>query len=101
MASADANPYLVLAALLAGIHHGIVSKADPGPMVAMGARVKPEVKLPVRWAAALDAFEAGTVLPGYLGEEFARVFPTCRRTESARFHAEVTDRDYAWYLRGV
>jgi Glutamine synthetase len=30
IAGADANPYLVLAAILAGIHHGIATSADPG-----------------------------------------------------------------------
>ncbi len=31
MAGADANPYLALAALLAGVHHGIRHAIDPGP----------------------------------------------------------------------
>src|SRR5690606_29097645 len=30
VSGADANPYLVLAAILAGIHHGIVNEIDPG-----------------------------------------------------------------------
>ena len=30
VAGADANPYLTLAALLAGIHHGIINGIDPG-----------------------------------------------------------------------
>ena len=29
-AGADANPYLVMAAVLAGMHHGIAEKLDPG-----------------------------------------------------------------------
>ena len=29
-AGADANPYLVMAAILAGMHHGITEKLDPG-----------------------------------------------------------------------
>src|SRR3546814_14689342 len=31
---ADANPYLAVAAVLAGIHHGIANKSDPGAAVA-------------------------------------------------------------------
>jgi len=30
VAAADANPYLVLASVLAGVHHGIVNKVDSG-----------------------------------------------------------------------
>ena len=33
---ADGNPYLVMAAMLAGIHHGITKRCEPGPMVAPG-----------------------------------------------------------------
>jgi glutamine synthetase len=55
----------------------------------------------VHWPQALDAFEAGTILPRYLGEEFARIFALCRREESNRFQTEVSNRDYEWYLRAV
>ena len=61
---ADGNPYLVMAAILAGIHHGIANSCDPGPMVSAAATVIEEkIMLPLRWDAALDAFEAGKVLP--------------------------------------
>ncbi len=32
----DGNPYLVIAAILAGVHHGIANKVEPGPMVGPG-----------------------------------------------------------------
>ncbi len=99
---ADGNPYLVMAALLAGIHHGISERVEPEPPVQAGQVLEEErVTLPVRWDAALDAFEAGTVLPRYLGADYHRIFAACRREESERFHAEISDRDYAWYLRAV
>jgi len=31
VAGADANPYLAIAAVLAGIHKGVVEELDPGP----------------------------------------------------------------------
>jgi glutamine synthetase len=98
---ADGNPYLVLAAILAGIHHGISNKIDPGPMVAQGSVIDEKVELPVRWDAALDAFDAGKILPKYLGERYHRLYGTCRREECDRFHSEISDRDYEWYLRAV
>ena len=101
VAGADANPYLVVAAILAGMHHGIVNKTDPGPMVSAGQEVKHEATLPIRWEYALDAFDAGQILPTYLGQEYHQVFGKCRREECDNFRAEISDRDYAWYLRAV
>jgi glutamine synthetase len=98
---ADGNPYLVMAAILAGIHHGISNRIEPGPMVAQGEVIDEKVELPLRWEAALDAFDQGTVLPQYLGKRYHKLFATCRREECDRFHAEITDRDYEWYLRAI
>jgi glutamine synthetase len=98
---ADGNPYLVIAAILAGIHHGITDRVEPGPMVAQESVIDEKVELPVRWSAALDAFDAGGILPKYLGEKFHRLYGICRREEEERFHSEISDRDYEWYLRAV
>ena len=101
VAGADSNPYLVLAAMLAGMHHGIANKVDPGVMIKTGEKFESETTLPVRWEPALDAYDAGKILPQYFGQEFHRVFGSCRREESDRYHSEVSDRDYEWYLRAV
>jgi len=98
---ADGNPYLVIAAILAGIHHGITNKVEPGPMVAQESIIDEKIALPLRWSAALDAFDAGKILPKYLGEKYHRLYGTCRREEEERFHSEVSERDYEWYLRAV
>ncbi|MGE0029623.1 MAG: glutamine synthetase family protein [Steroidobacteraceae bacterium] len=98
---ADGNPYLVIAAILAGIHHGITNRVEPDPMVAQESIIDEKVELPVRWSAALDAYDAGKILPKYLGEKYHRLYGTCRREEEERFHAEISDRDYDWYLRAV
>ncbi|MDP9199263.1 MAG: glutamine synthetase family protein [Pseudomonadota bacterium] len=98
---ADGNPYLVLAAILAGIHHGITHKLDPGPMVQPGTVIDEKIALPLRWEAALDAYDRGKILPKYLGERYHKLFGTCRREECDRFHSEISDRDYEWYMRAV
>jgi glutamine synthetase len=98
---ADGNPYLVLAAILAGIHYGITHKLDPGPMVQPGTVIDEKVALPLRWEAALDAYDRGKILPKYLGERYHKLFGTCRREECDRFHSEISDRDYEWYLRAI
>ena len=101
VAGADANPYLVTAAVMAGLHHGISQRCDPGQMVHEREVLEDIVTLPVHWPQALDAFNAGTILPQYLGEDFSRIFAICRREESNRFETEVSNRDYEWYLRAV
>ena len=98
---ADGNPYLVMAAIMAGIHHGITNRCDPGPMASPGEVLEEKITLPLRWEAALDAFEAGRVLPRYLGERYHRLFATCRREECDRIHAQISERDYEWYLRVI
>jgi glutamine synthetase len=97
----DGNPYLVMAAILAGIHHGVSNRCDPGPMVSPGEVIEEKITLPTRWEAALDAFDAGKILPQYLGKRYHDLYATCRREECDRFHAEITDRDYEWYLRAI
>ena len=101
VAGADANPYLVVAAVLAGIHHGISKQTDPGTMIKPREEVEHNITLPVRWPLALDAFEAGKILPDYLGKEYHEIFAKARREESDRFHTEISNRDYEWYLRAV
>ncbi len=102
VAGADANPYLVTAAVLAGLHHGLQTAVNPGPPVASDADLScAEVTLPPRWENALDAFRAGDILPGYLGETYCRTFAAQRQGECDHFHAQVSNIDYEWYLRAL
>ena len=64
---ADGKSYLVLAAILAGVHYGITNKVEPGPMVAQESIIDGR-SMPIRWSAALDAFDAGKILPVPRGE---------------------------------
>jgi glutamine synthetase len=104
VAGADANPYLVLAALLACAHHGITHRIDPGPAVVgdgYAAAAKEKVRLPTDWYAAVNLFEASDVLRDYLGARFVEMFVSVKRTEQARFAEVVTALDYDWYLRNA
>jgi glutamine synthetase len=101
VAGADSNPFLVVASVLAGIHHGITQKCEPGKMVREGAVLEHVVTLPIRWPLALDAFDAGTILPGYLGEEYHQLFSMCRREEEDQFNSQIPPKDFEWYMRAV
>ena len=80
-AGADANPYLVLAAVLAGIHHGITRKLDPGPPVTGNGYEQQANRLPTDWNAAIACFRRSAVLREYFGNEFVDCFPTSGSTQ--------------------
>ena len=101
VAGADANPYLVLAAVLAGVHHGLSRKLAPGPATQGNAYEQVEPSLPSRWDAAIDALATAAVLPEYLGAEFCRLYRVCREAERERFDDVITPTEYAWYLRSL
>jgi glutamine synthetase len=102
VAGADANPYLVAAAVLAGMHHGIANKCEPGEAVPVGADLsESEVTLPRRWDTALECFRQGSVLKEYLGETYCKTFAALRQGECDDFHYRVSNLDYEWYLRAI
>jgi glutamine synthetase len=98
---ADANPYLVMAAILAGMHHGILEKSDPGnPVVGNGYERRAKY-IPGNWHDAIDAFWRASILKEYFGKEFVDTYCTLKEVEADRFYAEPTVRDFEWYLRTV
>lgn len=97
---ADANPYLAVATVLAGMHHGIVNRIDPGePVIGNGYALPGDPTLPLDWHAALDRIAGSALLKESLGADFVRVFMAVKRAECERFNAEPTALDYSWYLR--
>jgi glutamine synthetase len=98
---ADANPYLVTAAILAGVHYGLKNRCDPGRMVRESEVISLKHKLPARWDAAIDKFARSRVLPQYLGAEYCRSYAINRRAEAERFHNIVSNVDFDWYMRAV
>jgi glutamine synthetase len=100
-AGADANPYLVMAAILAGMHHGIAEKLDPGSPVTGNGYEKRAKYIPGNWYDAIDAFWRASILKEYFGKDFIDTYCTLKEVEADRFYAEPTERDFQWYLRTV
>jgi glutamine synthetase len=98
---ADANPYLVMAAILAGMHYGITEKADPGNPVVGNGYEKRAKYIPGNWFDAIDAFWRASILKEYFGKPFVDTYCTVKEVEADRFYAEPTLRDFEWYLRVV
>jgi len=101
VAGADANPYLLAAMVLAGMHLGIVQKLDPGPVLAGNAYRGATPTLPLSWPEALVAFERSEFAREYLGERFANLYARTRRGEMQDFSSYVSTLEYSWYLTTV
>jgi glutamine synthetase len=102
VSGADANPYLVAATVLAGVHAGIVAKLDPGPPVTgNGYEQGIAATLPRDWRSAIATAEASSFLREALGESFLRGFIAIKAQEWDKFNAVVPTVDYDWYLDNV
>ncbi len=101
VAGADANPYLVLSVIIAGVHHGITQQINPSEMILEGAEIEEKITLPRFWPDALDEFGTSAILPQYLGADFCKLFETVRRGEMEEINSQITNIDYEWYLRAM
>lgn len=98
VAGADANPYLVIAAILAGILHGIANASDPGQHCLGNAEeIEAPATLPTVWANALETFERSEIARQAFGAGFHDVFTRLKQTERANFERVVTTLDHLWY----
>jgi glutamine synthetase len=87
-----ANPYLVIAGILAAALDGIVRDlACPDPAEGMAYDNDAAPILPMSLAEALDALEANDQLRAQLSEELITVFMVMKRDEVARYTAAVKD----------
>lgn len=101
VAGADANPYLVGAAMLAGMLAGLEAGAEPPPPVEAEAGDGQGAALPGDWAEAERRLRASAFAADRLGREFVRVFSAMKRQERATMLARVSDVEYEAYLRTV
>ena len=98
IAGADANPYLLAATVLAGMHLGLTRELDPGPVLAGNAYRDTTPTIPLSWPEALGVFERSEFAREYLGERFARLYAQTRRGEMMDFCSHVPAIDHDWYL---
>ncbi len=99
VAGADANPYLVIASILAGIGHGVANKIDPGPAVEGNSELIDAPPLPTAWVNSLDLFQRSEIVRGAFGAQFQDVFSRLKHTERSNFERIVTPLDHLWYSR--
>jgi len=101
VAGTDANPYLMMAALLSAMHYGICNKIEPSAPVVGNAYEQFPPTLPNNLRDALRALAASPVMKEYLGQKFIDVFVACKENELAEFERTISDLEYSWYLHTV
>jgi glutamine synthetase len=91
----DVNPYLALAAMLAGGLHGIEQELELEPALEGNAYISGRPKVPGSLRDAREAFVSSTVARAAFGDEVVEHYTNMADVELAAFGAAVTD----WELR--
>lgn len=99
IAGADANPYLLMASLLAGALHGVENKLTPPAATEGNAYEADAPKVPTAWNDAIDAFAQGKILAPLFGDLFTRVYTALKQQELQKANERVTDFEYDTYLQ--
>nr|WP_208995077.1 glutamine synthetase family protein [Roseibium hamelinense] len=98
IAGADANPYLALTGILAGMLEGLNSETPPPPPVAGNAYEKKQKRLTPWMDEAIDAFEASERMKEAVGPEMHKVLTEIKREELNEFGREISSLERQTYL---
>ncbi len=101
VAGADANPYLLMAALLAGVHHGLTRRIEPGAPIEGNSYEQLEQSLPNNLRDALRTLDDSEILARYISPEYVDLFVACKEHELEEFEHSISDLEYNWYLHTV
>ena len=91
----DVNPYLALAAMLAGGAYGIEQGLELRPALTGNAYVSDAPRVPTTLREARDAFAGSAIARAAFGDEVVDHYTNMADVELAAFEAAVTD----WELR--
>jgi len=102
VSGAYANPYLVLAAVLAGIDEGLDAATEPPPAL-VGNAYDPATPnrgepLPDAMTEAIANFEQSDFARRALGNEMVTILSAIKRAEAARFNHDISPFELSTYL---
>ena len=101
VAGADANPYLVLSSVLAGVLTGLERGEKPTIEPLMPGESATAKLLSHDWLTAINRFEQSTWMKEVLGQHFCAVYSRIKRHEAQTFNRQVSDVDLQTYLARV
>jgi glutamine synthetase len=98
VAGADASPHLVMAAILAAMHHGVTNALTATEPVTGNVGGERDPECPADLFTALAACEAPGLLDAYIPRRFRQLYADLKRNEFADLMAEIVPREYDYYL---
>lgn len=98
LASADANPYLAMAAILAGVRYGLTHKCDPGPVSEGDAYEGQQQTDWDSWALAIERLSNSKPLRDALGDGQIDAYATVKQHERRLHIGTIAPKDYRWHL---
>ncbi|MGK6317516.1 glutamine synthetase family protein [Neorhizobium sp. DT-125] len=102
VAGADANPYLLLTAILGGMLPGLDGTLDPGPATEPGKEPPAGTKkLTHDFLTAVEDFAASPFIRDIFGERYQKLYGNTKRKEAIIYLRTVSDFDYQTYLPRV
>ena len=101
VAGADANPYLVLAAILAGAIDGLRHESDPGQPIATLEDGDALPGIESDWGKAIATFESSSKVAEWFGRAFQSTYAESARAELHQLANTVTDAEIGAYLNSV
>ncbi|WP_287810118.1 glutamine synthetase family protein [Pseudomonas sp.] len=96
LAGADANPYLVLAAILSGMEHGLDAKLEP--IAPLNENRHSGIDFPKDMLDAVRHMQGHPAVREGLGSEFVMVYCENKRHDHLAFLDEISAREYRWFL---
>lgn len=97
VSGADANPYLLLTAILAGILKGLDAQTQPPLAIADGGSLG-DYYLTNEWGRALRKFKSSEVVKQAFGMNYHDIYMACRQEEMNQLNAMIPDIEYSAYL---
>lgn len=87
----DVNPYLAVAAIIAGGLHGVENKLELEPLLAGNGYISDKPRVPSTLRKAAELFESSGVAKNAFGEDVVAHYLNNARVELAAYDAAVTD----------
>jgi glutamine synthetase len=98
VAGADANPYLLFAAILSGMLEGINENLSPGGPISGDGYAQEEASLPIYMPDAVRMFKESDFIRNALGSEMQRIFTLSKEQEIDEFRRRITTLEYQSFL---
>jgi glutamine synthetase len=98
VAGADANPYLLLAAILGGMLLGLDKELDPGEETTPSHMPENTTKLTHDFLTAVETFRSSPFIADVFGKAYQKLYGDTKRKEAITYLRTVSDFDYRTYL---